>query len=586
VRKVVIGALTIGVLLITGALRVADFWSLREGTLKSAESRAANLALILSEYITGSFATGDASLRQLAVHGQRIGGPAASARDWAPSLATAGAGLTTIGSVSVVDAEGVIRHSTLPAIVGQSRRDVPLFDLAQRAVSDQLLVGAPYRSPVDPDLMLIPLGRRLTRPDGAFDGMVVASFLPTERRDLFRSVNVGARGSLWVIHPDGPVIFREPSHGNPIGESARDHPLFIAATRAGAPGIVRASLEPGGPEMVAAFHIAQTAPLIVAVALNRDEVLADWRRLARGSALVFLVTGILLALTLLVLFRQIDQKTAAERELEETRRLEADRLRTANQHLAATLEREQQARRDAEEANKLKEQFVMTVSHELRTPLTAIAGWARMLVDGMVGEDKRDAALRTIERNAQAQRRLIEDLLDISGVTSGKLRLDIRPVAVADIVRMAVETIAPAVEAKKLRLETTIDPAVGVVAGDPERLQQIIWNLLSNAVKFTASGGQVGIAVTRRRDEIEIVVTDTGSGISPEFLPHVFERFRQAHTGPSRHHGGLGLGLAIVRNLVELHGGTVTAHSEGEGHGATFIVRLPAPASVPAPVGP
>jgi signal transduction histidine kinase len=217
----------------------------------------------------------------------------------------------------------------------------------------------------------------------------------------------------------------------------------------------------------------------------------------------------------------------------------------------------------------------MTVSHELRTPLTAIAGWARMLVDGMVTDDKREQALRTIERNAQAQKRLIEDLLDIAGIMAGKLRLDLRPIAVAEVIHNAVEAVMPAANAKGIRLETSVAPDVGTIAADPERLQQIVWNLLSNAVKFTPQGGHVRVAVSRTETVLRIVVEDNGSGIDAELLPHVFERFRQGMTGNSRRHGGLGLGLAIVKNLVELHGGTAVARSEGEGRGATFEVTMP-----------
>jgi signal transduction histidine kinase len=578
-RKVVIVALTIGVLLVLLALRVADFVSLREETLVHAEARAGNLALILSEYIAEAFDAGDAALRQLQLHSRRIGGPDAAAAEWTPSLSSALAGLASIGSISVVDAEGTIRHSTLPDIVGQSRATVPPFTEAVRTATDDLFVGAPFRSPVLPNVVVIPIARRLTRTDGSFDGLIVASFMAAEPRRVFRTANVGQHGAVWLFHREGVVMLQEPSAADPIGTSARDNPIFVAAA-ARRSGTLRAPVLPGGGEMLSAYHRLDSPPVTVAVSLDRAEVVADLRRLARGSLAVFLVATVLLATTVFILFRQLDQKAAAERALEEQRRLEAERLREANERLEASLESEQRARREAEEANALKDQFVMTVSHELRTPLTAIAGWARMLVDGMVSDDKKDTALRTIERNAQAQRRLIEDLLDVSGIMNGKLRLDVRPVMIADVVRLAVDAIAPAVDAKQLVLQTKIDPNSGIVSGDPERLQQVIWNLLSNAVKFTPSGGRVAIAVTRGADGVEIVVTDTGPGIPPEFLPHVFERFRQGHQGPSRHHGGLGLGLAIVETLVDLHGGSVSAHSDGIGKGATFIVRLPAAAAV------
>jgi signal transduction histidine kinase len=216
------------------------------------------------------------------------------------------------------------------------------------------------------------------------------------------------------------------------------------------------------------------------------------------------------------------------------------------------------------------------VSHELRTPLTAIAGWSRMLVDGMVSDDKKEGALKSIERNAQAQKRLIEDLLDVAGFLAGKLRLDVRPIAVADVIHGAVDAIAAAANAKGVRLDTVVEPNVGTVSADPERLQQIVWNLLSNAVKFTPKDGLVSLSVTRRSSALHVTVSDTGAGIDPALLPYVFDRVRQGASGHAKSHGGLGLGLAIVRNLVELHGGTVSAHSDGVGRGATFEVLLPA----------
>lgn len=331
-----------------------------------------------------------------------------------------------------------------------------------------------------------------------------------------------------------------------------------------------------GPEMMSAFRAVSGLPLIVAVSLDKAEMLAPWRRERRAFVIGYSIVSVALLGLLLVLSRQLDANALSEKELLRARQAEAERLRQTNETLSALLEREQAARREAEQANALKDQFVMTVSHELRTPLTAIAGWARMLVDGMVADDKKDGALRTIERNAQAQRRLIEDLLDVAGIMAGKLRLDIRPIAVADVIHAAVEAITPAATAKGIRLDTSVDGNVGTVRADPERLQQIVWNLLSNAVKFTSREGVVSLNVGRRHQAIHITVADTGDGIAPQLLPFVFDRFRQGAVGHSRSHGGLGLGLAIVRNLVELHGGTVTADSDGVGRGATFQVVLPA----------
>ncbi|HWW75831.1 MAG TPA: ATP-binding protein, partial [Pyrinomonadaceae bacterium] len=250
----------------------------------------------------------------------------------------------------------------------------------------------------------------------------------------------------------------------------------------------------------------------------------------------------------------------------------AERARAQAEASAAEKER---LYREAREASRLKDEFLATVSHELRTPLTAILGWAHMLRTGQFTGGSAANALETIERNARSQAQLIEDLLDVSRIITGKLRIDVRPVDPNSFIEAAVEAVRPAAEAKGVRLQKVMDTGVVSVSGDPVRLQQVVWNLLSNAVKFTPRGGRVQVRLERVNSHIEVCVSDTGAGIAPEFLPHVFDRFRQADMGTTRHHGGLGLGLAIVRHLVELHGGTVRAESPGEGQGATFTVLLP-----------
>jgi len=231
--------------------------------------------------------------------------------------------------------------------------------------------------------------------------------------------------------------------------------------------------------------------------------------------------------------------------------------------------------RQAEESSRLKEEFLATISHELRTPLSAILGWARMLRLGQLSPDNTAKALDTIERNARAQAQLIDDLLDVSRIITGKLRMDVRPSDPNSFIDAAVEAVRPAADAKGVRVQKVMDTASVSIPGDPVRLQQVVWNLLSNAIKFTPRGGRVQIRSERVNSHLEIVVSDTGQGISSDFLPHVFDRFRQADQKTSRLHGGMGLGLSIVRHLVELHGGTVSATSGGEGQGATFTVTLP-----------
>ena len=239
------------------------------------------------------------------------------------------------------------------------------------------------------------------------------------------------------------------------------------------------------------------------------------------------------------------------------------------------LRRELAARAEAEQANRTKDEFLAIVSHELRTPLNAIVGWASMLRTGTLDEGRSKRAIEVIDRNARAQAQLIEDILDVSRIVSGNLRLDPRPVHLQQVIEAAVDSVRPMAEAKGIALRVMSDPNAGPVSGDPDRLQQVVWNLLSNAVKFTPEQGEVSIRLESADSHAAIVVTDTGQGIAPEFLPHVFDRFRQADGSKTRRHGGLGLGLAIVRNLVELHRGEVSAQSDGEGKGSTFSIRLP-----------
>jgi PAS domain S-box-containing protein len=258
-----------------------------------------------------------------------------------------------------------------------------------------------------------------------------------------------------------------------------------------------------------------------------------------------------------VIIRDVRQRRQAEAEREEL------------------LTRERAARAEAEAANRAKDTFLATISHELRTPLSPILAWARMLRQGKLDPRKTARALDVIERCAQAQAQLVEDMLDVSRIMSGKLRMAVRPVALAPVVESAVDVVRPAAQAKQLRLQVELDAEAGMVRGDAERLQQVVWNLVSNAVKFTPRNGRVRVALARVDGQVAITVADTGQGIRPEVLPIVFEPFRQGDSSTTRVHGGLGLGLAIVRHIVEAHGGSVQAESAGEGRGAVFTVTLP-----------
>jgi signal transduction histidine kinase len=249
--------------------------------------------------------------------------------------------------------------------------------------------------------------------------------------------------------------------------------------------------------------------------------------------------------------------------------------RESEEAVLQLMEREQTARASAEIANRVKDDFLAMLSHELRTPLNAIFGWTHLLKRGKLSEIDRARGIDVIHRNAQAQRAIIDELLDISRIVTGKLELDVKPVELGGIIEAAIDAVRPAAEAKNIQIVVAIDRNAGLVMGEAVRLQQIVWNLLSNAVKFTPTDGRVEIELRVVGPQVEIVVRDSGEGIAPEFLPYIFERFRQADTSAKRTHGGLGLGLSIVNSLVVMHGGIVRAESDGKGKGATFIVTLP-----------
>jgi signal transduction histidine kinase/ActR/RegA family two-component response regulator len=303
---------------------------------------------------------------------------------------------------------------------------------------------------------------------------------------------------------------------------------------------------------------------------------------ADGTALVLLdpsdaSTAPCEIVTLLPLFGALARCEAALRRAETQERL-ARQSATESAELAVKLDvtrtELQRALATAERATRARDEFLATVSHELRTPLTSIIGWIQLL-EGETDPAVLAEAHDTIGRNARAQSRLIEDILDFSRIHAGKLRLDVQPIDLVDVISGAVEVVRPAADAKGVRLDAVLDPNAGHVSGDTDRLQQVVWNLLSNAVKFTARDGKVQVRLERVNSHAEITVSDTGEGIAPEFLPYVFDRFSQADTGSTRQYGGLGLGLGIVKHLVELHGGTVKAYSPGPGRGATFVVCLP-----------
>ncbi len=272
--------------------------------------------------------------------------------------------------------------------------------------------------------------------------------------------------------------------------------------------------------------------------------------------------------------REVQRSDDERTRVEETLRAEREWLRRVEAERMSLLEREQAARAEAERASRAKDEFIATLSHELRTPLNSVLGWARLLRTGKLDAAGVAQAVEAIERGATTQAQIVDDLLDVSRIVRGALRLDVRPVDLAPVIAAAVDTVRPAAQAREMEI-AVVHGAHGPVAGDPGRLQQVVWNLLTNAVKFTPPGGRVEVRTEAVADGVQISVSDNGKGIPREFLPHLFERFRQADSSTTRAHGGLGLGLAIVRHLVEAHGGTVGAESPGPGLGSVFTVRLP-----------
>jgi signal transduction histidine kinase/CheY-like chemotaxis protein len=281
----------------------------------------------------------------------------------------------------------------------------------------------------------------------------------------------------------------------------------------------------------------------------------------------------------------IAQTEAARLHVEELSRYitELQRSEEARGHLLVRAER---ARSEAEAANRIKDEFLATLSHELRTPLTSLLGWSSVLREAKRDEKVLSQGLDAIDRNARVQAQLIDDLLDVSRIVSGKLNLDVRPLDIASVTRAAINVVRPAADAKSIMLNYCAEPGLGAISADSARLHQIIWNLLSNAVKFTPQGGKIAIRIEQEKSHAKVTVQDTGQGIDAEFLPRVFDRFRQADSSTTRSFGGLGLGLAIVRHLVELHGGTVSAESEGVGKGATFSATFPLLTDRAAPIAP
>ena len=435
--------------------------------------------------------------------------------------------------------------------------------------------------------------------DGTVRYVLTAAVSPHAMREALAS-HQGLPDRIAVLYDRSDVIvYRTLNADRLIG--SRITPNLAARSRAEASGTVD-DVNREGTAVRTAFYRSSFSGWGVGIGVPQAILYAPARRVLWGLGAVGVGALLVSVLGVVVLERRIRRPmtvlaaaartfpdpaslatisaTAASPGARETESLALSfqaAARAIQEHqvtLERALDAERAARAEAEAANRAKDEFLATVSHELRTPLNAVYGWARMLQAGQVRGDP-SQALDVIVRNADAQVQLIDDLLDVSRVITGKMRLDVRSMDLRDVVERALDAIRLAAAAKDIRLHSVLDPRAGPVTGDPARLQQVVWNLLANAVKFTPKGGRVQVHVQRVNSHVEIIVSDTGQGIAAALLPFVFDRFRQADSSSTRRHGGLGLGLALVKHFVELHGGSVAVQSPGEGQGATFVVRLP-----------
>jgi signal transduction histidine kinase/ActR/RegA family two-component response regulator len=443
--------------------------------------------------------------------------------------------------------------------------------------------------------------------DGALKYVLFAGVNPGRFQSLFQEQGIPARGIASIISSDGVFVSRSHDAERLVAQAPLG--LYLARIRETDHGVVRTPMVAGEGDVYAAFQRLRVTPWTVGLSVPATAVEAPVRRIIWGGVIIgtAVVLGAVVvasifahrtatAIGLLTSWtsavgrgeqvtppprfevselEQLRQFLASAEQLIQARSKDREQLLAVEQARAASADREREARLEAEAANRSKDEFLMVLSHELRTPINAVYGWARMLQGTQLDEPAMKRAIEAIVRNANAQVQLIDDLLDVSRIVSGKLRLDVRTVDLVAVAEAALDSVRPAAAAKDIRLQSILDPFAGLVTGDPARLQQVLWNLLTNAIKFTPREGRVQIHLQRVNAHIEIVVSDTGQGIAPDLLPVIFDRFRQADSSSTRSHGGLGLGLALARHLVDAHGGTLTAQSPGENQGATFTVKLP-----------
>ncbi|HET9316664.1 MAG TPA: ATP-binding protein, partial [Vicinamibacteria bacterium] len=481
----------------------------------------------------------------------------------------------------------------------RSGHGIPLPPLADREGFERVLrtrapaIGGLARSPSGPWLFAV---RVPVLRGGDVRYVLSASVTPQEVRDVLTRQRVTGDWVISIFDAAGLRVARSRAHEENLGGPAS--PTLQALMAAGGPEGFGVTNTLEGDRIYTAYSRMPISGWSAALGIPSSPVEA-----ARYRSLAVYGGGLALSLALgtvaaLLVARHINRPIAAlhaaaralgrgqalrpaETSIQELRDVSAALVTAAEERARGEAQREEllvkerQARERAEAADRAKDEFLAVLSHELRTPLNAVYGWARMLQTGQVHGAEMARALDAIVRNANVQVQLIDDLLDVSRIVTGKMRLDVRSVDLAAVIQEAMDAVRPAADAKAIRMQCVLDPRAGPVRGDSDRLQQVVWNLLANAVKFTPRAGRVQVLLERVNSHVEIAVSDTGQGIAPEVLPFVFERFRQSDSSSTRAHGGLGLGLALVKHLVELHGGTVVGQSPGPGAGATFTVRLP-----------
>jgi signal transduction histidine kinase/ActR/RegA family two-component response regulator len=565
--KRTIALLTTGALVTLIALRGVALWDLRQKTLEAGERRAANLALISATHVRAAFAAADATLRQLTVYSRQIGGPAAPVDRWEPMLTPSMTQLNGLGSISVVDASGIIRHSTIQAIVGQARHETSIFKQLVATPRDALLADTPFRSVISSRLMLIPIGRRLVNDDGRFAGAVVATFTSAELRNFYQSIDVGRGGEIWVFHPEGFVMFHVPSTTEALGENAAGNPLFEHTRNLTQPDTARMPARDGAPATLTAFRPIGEPPLFAVVSLNESELLANWRRELAISSVVLGLVAVGFAAVLRLVFRQLDARAAVEETLARAQRLDAIGQLTGG------------------------------VAHDFNNLLTAIMLnlSALKFEPGASARSKTEAVhLDEIEKAAQRAALLVQQMLTFARrqplqpklVDLNQLGRDLQPM----LTRMLGEDIT-------VKLELATEPCSAEV--DPVQVESALVNLCVNARDAMPRGGvlRIATAVTTldkadRRENAdaipgryaELQVSDTGTGIAPEVLPKIFEPFFTTKAVGA----GTGLGLSMVYGFVKQSGGHVKVQTEvGRGTQVKLYFPLAARTATPgAPVAP